>query len=134
MLKELENKLKTRRYEVYKHFKSNIAGSNNLQPPVIQNIETGKNYKFTSLLKFIEALNLKLYINDTQIKEPGDLGKCIKKYRHDNDLTQYQVMLECNFNPSKIMRLERGICSRNSLETFLNHYPDFNLAIKEIYE
>lgn len=133
-LKELENKLRLRRYEAYKVFKSNLNGSRNLQPSVIQNIEDGNNYNFNTLLKYITALNLKLCANEMYIKEPKDLGMSIKKFRKDKNLTQFQVLMICNFEPSKMVRLERGQCTRNSLETLMNHFPDFKLEIKEIYE
>lgn len=133
-LNDIENILKARRFEAYKLFKSNMVGSRNLQPSVIQNIENGYNYNFSTLLKYVTALNLKLFANDIYIKEPKDLGRSIKKYRQENKLTQLQVMMQCDFQQSKMGRMEKGTCSRNSLETLMIHYPDFKLEIKETYE
>lgn len=133
-LKELENTLKLRRIEAYKAFKSNLYGSRNLQPSVVRFIEDGNNYKFNTLLKFITALNYKLYVNGMHIKEPKDLGMSIKKFRKDRKLTQFQMLMICNFEPSKMVRMEKGQCSRNSLEAMMNHFPDFKMEIKDIYD
>jgi len=123
--------LKERRVEAYSLFKQNMYKSRELQNIIIENIETGQNYRFASLLKYITALGLKLYANNTHIQDAVDLGLSIKKYRTERQLTQFQIMKSCNFNPSKLNRLEKGQCSRKSLDKWLYVYPDFDLYIRE---
>lgn len=130
-LTEIETILRERRLSNYKYFKSNLMGSRDLQPSVVQNIENGGNYKLISLFKYIKALNLRLIVEDTTIMDPIDFGQTIKSYRRKNNMTQFQVVIKCNFNPTKISRLEKGICSRNSLNTWLTNFPDFKIEVTE---
>lgn len=130
-LRYIEEKLKERRLMYYSSFKMKMAGTRELQTPIIDNIENGNNYRFSSLLKYIDALEMNLYINNEHINNAKDFGKCIKEYRISNKLTQFQVMMLCKFNISKITRIEKGQCSRCTLSTFLSVFPDFKIEIRE---
>ena len=130
-LEEIEKLLKDRRQTYYSDFKKNITGSRSLQPLIVENIESGKNYRLVSLLKYIKALDLNLYANNIRIEELNDLGISVKNYRKQNQYTQFDMMIKCQFNPNKIIRLEKGQGSRNTLKTICDIFPDFELEIKE---
>ena len=131
-LRDVEIYLKNRRIKKDGFSRKRLEESRILQPIVLKNIEEGKNYRFISLLKYINASGFKLYLNNNEIEEAIDLGNIIKKYRMECNLSQFQVSQLCAFNQNRIIRLERGQCNRESLITWLQKFPDFTFDIKEL--
>ena len=132
LLRDIEIYLKNKRINDNGFSRKKLEDSRILQPIILKNIEEGKNYRFISLLKYINACGFKLYLNDTVINEAADLGNIIKNYRIENKLSQFQISQICSFNQNRIIRLERGQCNRESLTVWLQNFPNFNFEIKEL--
>ena len=117
-LEEIERRLAYCRIEL--NLKLVRDERNSLQPPVIDKIERGGNYKLSSLLRYVNALGMELIANGTIITKIEDLGAFLKSERKKNGQTLAEVKWGTRRGYREINTLEGGGGTRMNLWNYLN--------------
>lgn len=90
-----------------------------LQPCIIENIESGRNYYLSTLLKYLNALGFTLKLNDLIIEDLVTLGNFLRTLRENAGLSMNQVKSSRNKRLREVKQLEEG--SGGSRTTFLGY-------------
>lgn len=117
-LEEVEKKLAYYRIEL--NLRLVRDEKNSLQPPVIEKIEKGENYKLNSLLRYVNALGMELVANGTVITKGEDLGSFLKSEREKNGQTLAEVKWGTRRGFREVKTLESGGGTRMNLWNYLN--------------
>jgi len=125
-LQQLENTLKEIRNSSGKSYSG--LGTIGLQYQTVAKIERGENYTLSSLFRYINALDVSLYVFALPIPDLIAFGAILQKHRKEQ-YSLAELSLKIGLNATRILAIEKGRgCERKSLQKYLEIVPlEFNI-------
>lgn len=103
-----------------------------LDHSTIKEIETSGNYTFSSLMKFLEAVNCHLVVDGTVVYNLEMFGKKLSDVR-SRDYSIRDYAKACKISPGAVISIEKGRgCSKATFIKYLSNLCSVDFSIEEV--
>jgi len=131
-LEELEKRLINIRKEEEVTFK--MLKDRGLSSDTISNIHEGKEYKLSSLFKYLDALMYVIEVNGVTVSDIKGFGNLLRIMRQNKNLSLAQVQAQLGWTPRQVIAIEKGRgYTRNSLLKYTS-LIEVNYELESVFD